>query len=401
MLHGVVDEIGEELRQLIGIAAHRRQAVGRDVQRHARLMRLHLERGDRAGYERRHLDTFTRELWPSSLELRDLEQSLHHPDEPARFALDDLRRRRRRVARGLAVGDRLRESLDRCEQCTQRVAERGAGTRHDDDRGVEAGGGWTEGLLHEEPLVAAVDELPERSLRRRRQRLIRERVLAIDEHPPVVRDDEQPRVGRCGLVLERVDHLSWLLAVPQSGLHRREQRRGELLQPETQHVVLVANDKSGDRDGRDEQSDRDDTEVGEEQPAGDAAEHQVAGATILYPTPHTVSIFASAPASLSRSCFTWTSTVRVSPGYAKPHTSSSRRSRVSTMPGCRQNASRSSNSFARSATARSPTSTSCRAGSTLRLPTRRTRPPPGMPEARRRIARTRETSSRGLNGFAR
>src|SRR6266850_774244 len=189
-------------------------------------------------------------------------------------------------------------------------------------------------------------------------------------------------------------------ATARRGRHRGEQRGRELLQPQAQHVVLIANQQTRDRDGRDKKADGHHAEIREEESPRDAPHHG-AGATSLYPTPHTVSILASAPASLSRSCFTCTSTVRVSPGYAKPHTSSSKRSRVRTIPGCRQNASRSSNSFARSATARSPTSTWCRAGSTLTLPTRSTRPPPGMPEARRRIARTRDTSSRGLNGFAR
>jgi hypothetical protein len=136
-------------------------------------------------------------------------------------------------------------------------------------------------LLDEQPLVAAVDELAVRSLRRRRQRLIRERVLAVDEHPPVVRDHQESRVGRRRLIFESVDHLARLLAIPQSGLHRGEQRRGELLQPETQHVVLIAHDEGRDRDRGDEQTDRDDAEIRQEQPARDAAQHQVEGATIL------------------------------------------------------------------------------------------------------------------------
>src|SRR5206468_12110772 len=127
------------------------------------------------------------------------------------------------------------------------------------------------------------------------------------------------------------------------------------------------------------QADDDHREIGEKEPAGDGAWHGYVGATSLYPTPHTVSIFASASASLSRSCFTWTSTVRVSPGYAKPHTSSRSRSRVRTIPGCLQNASRSSNSFARRDTGRSLTCTSWRAGSMRTLPTTIVRPLPGMP----------------------
>src|SRR5581483_6142720 len=278
-------------------------------------------------------------------------------------------------------GDKSRDH-ERWDERADRVGERGARPRDHDRRRREAGGVLPEHLLYEEPRLAAIGEGAEAPLYGPTERLTGEAVVAVHEDAAVARDDEQARLGGPRLLAERVDDVLRLLVAAQRGRHRGEQRRGALLQPQPQHVVLVLDEEARDRDRGREGPDGDDAEVREEETAADAA-HQPARGTSLYPTPQTVSIFASAPASLSRNCFTCTSTVRVSPGYANPQTSSSSLSRVRTMPGWRQNASSSSNSLARSATTASPTRTSWCAGSTRRLPTSSTRPPPGMPDARR------------------
>ena len=139
-------------------------------------------------------------------------------------------------------------------------------------------------------------------------------IEAIDDHPPLGGRDEQPCVGGMRLLGQRVDDLARLLSRADPGLDRRQEWRRELLEVQARLIVLIPQEKTGDGHACRDSSDEHHREVREEEPRRDALGHAHAGATSLYPTPHTVSIFASAPVSLSLSCFTWTSTVRVSPG---------------------------------------------------------------------------------------
>ena len=87
---------------------------------------MHVERRDRAAQEIGRADLLAREPLHAGLELRHLEEALDHPHEPPRFALDDLRRARDAFATaGLAIGDRLREAVDRGERGTQLVRDVG------------------------------------------------------------------------------------------------------------------------------------------------------------------------------------------------------------------------------------------------------------------------------------
>ena len=108
-------------------------------------------------------------------------------DRPRQEARDDERE---------TGGDRTGDEERRKER-PQRVAERRARTRDDDDRRIGgAGGGRAERLLHEEPLRVAVGESAE----------VRACVGAASAWPtsvfslstsdaPVVREHEEPRVG--------------------------------------------------------------------------------------------------------------------------------------------------------------------------------------------------------------
>src|SRR5262249_23606479 len=98
----------------------------------------------------------------------------------------------------------------------------------------------------------------------------------------------------------------------------------------------------GDREGEGERERGE--RRGEQTPA--QASH---AETALYPVPRSVRIRSGRP-SFRRSCATWTSTVRVPPGYSCPQTRSRSRSRETTTPAfAMKNASRS-NSFAVSST---------------------------------------------------
>src|SRR3989442_6068 len=223
---------------------------------------------------------------------------------------------------------------ERWQQCAERVGEDGTWPRDDDEAEPHtARGRLTQLLTNEDPLLAAFGELADVRRRRLGEDRARKSSLAVDHHAPLRRDDEKPHVGGMSLLGEGIDDFARLLSSANAGLDRGEERRGELLEVNARLVVLVLEDEARDRDGGHGEADHHHRKVGEKEPGCDAARHGYVGATSLYPTPQTVSIFASASASLSRSCFTWTSTVRVSPGYANPQTSSSRRSRVSTIPG--------------------------------------------------------------------
>src|SRR4029079_19430974 len=88
---------------------------------HASLLRLRLERRAGGREQLRRIDALAREILRAALQARDLEQPLHHAHEAAGLPLDDLRRGLDRRAGGLAIGDGLRESLDRRERRTQLV----------------------------------------------------------------------------------------------------------------------------------------------------------------------------------------------------------------------------------------------------------------------------------------
>ena len=75
------------------------------------------------------------------------------------------------------------------------------------------------------------------------------------------------------LLSERVDDFPRLLACPDAGLDRSEERGRQLLQVEPRLVVLVPQQEPRDRDRRDREADDHHGEVGEEQPARDAARH--------------------------------------------------------------------------------------------------------------------------------
>jgi len=110
---------------------------------------------------------------------------------------------------------------------------------------------------------------------------VHERPVAVDEHASLcvarlrVRTgahDEEAGIRGLGLFRDGKDCLARLLSIPDRGLDRDLEWRGELLQPDPRHVILVPEEQPADRDGRDQQADRDDREVGQEEPAGDAAE---------------------------------------------------------------------------------------------------------------------------------
>src|SRR5262245_18599606 len=130
--------------------------------------------------------------------------------------------------------------------------------------------------------------------------------------------------------------------------------------------------------------------------------HHASRAALLsrmrYPTPRTVWIRSGRP-SFFRSCATWTSTVRVPPANDTPQTRSSSRPRVTTWPGWRASSARSSNSSVRSVTVVPSIVTLRLRRSTRRPSSSIIRSSDGAGSARRRIARTRATSSRGENGF--
>src|SRR5207247_8774052 len=77
VLDRVVEQVEEELRETVGLATHRWQ-IGRrrEVERHAGLVRLRLERGARRREERRGIHTLARELLHPRLQPRDLQQPL-------------------------------------------------------------------------------------------------------------------------------------------------------------------------------------------------------------------------------------------------------------------------------------------------------------------------------------
>ena len=179
-------------------------------------------------------------------------------------------------------GDDARDD-ERREEDAQRIGERGARPRNDDDRGRHARRVGPEDLLVEEPLVTLVVEGSEVPLRGPVERLIRERRLAVDEHAAGVRDDQEARVRGRGLLGERVDDGARLLVRAKSSRHGREERRRELLQTQTKHVVLVRDEEAGDRDRRGQEPDDDDREIGEEETASHAAHAQStsAGGTSL------------------------------------------------------------------------------------------------------------------------
>ena len=259
-----------------------------------------------------------------------MREAPHACDQLAQWLRDRAREKARddeREARGDDSGDD-----ERWEERAQGVGERGPWARDDDDRGRDSRRVRADDLLHEEPLIPAVVERAEVALRCSIEHLLRQHVVAVDEHATRAADDEEARVGRLRLFDERVDDALRILVVAQRRRHRHQERRAKLLESYAGDLVLVPNEEARDGDRRRDEPDEHDGEVGEEEAAAYGADHQPGG-TSLYPTPQTVSIFASAPTSLSRSCFTCTSTVRVSPGYAKPQTSSKSLSRVRTMPG--------------------------------------------------------------------
>jgi hypothetical protein len=79
----VVDEVEEELREPIGIAAHRREVVRLEHEPHPGVVRLRLERGSRRREELRRLDALLREILPARLEARHLEQAFDHANQAA------------------------------------------------------------------------------------------------------------------------------------------------------------------------------------------------------------------------------------------------------------------------------------------------------------------------------
>ena len=126
MLHCVVEHVEEKLRELVRIAAQTRQRVRPgDIEAHARILRLHLECGDRAFEQTRGRDVLAGHRLRARLQARDLKKSLDHAHEPARLAVDDLRHVRDSVAARLALDDRLREPLDRRERRAQLMRDIG------------------------------------------------------------------------------------------------------------------------------------------------------------------------------------------------------------------------------------------------------------------------------------
>src|SRR5207302_2141981 len=122
VLHRVVEHVQEQLRQFVRIASQRRQGLrAGNVEGHARILGLHLERRHRALEQTRRRDVLAPDRLRPRLETGDLEQPLDHPDEPPRLAVDDLRHVRDRVAARLAFHDRLSEPLYRRERRAQLV----------------------------------------------------------------------------------------------------------------------------------------------------------------------------------------------------------------------------------------------------------------------------------------
>ena len=204
-----------------------------------------------------------------------LGEALRRPSELAQGSRDRAREQPRDDERE-AGRDDARDD-ERWEEDAQRVGERGAGPRDDDDRGGHARRVRAEDLLVEEPLVALVVEGAEVPLRRPIERLIRERGLAVDEHAASVGDDQEARVRRGGLLGERVDDGAGLLVRAKRGGHRGEERRRQLLETKTQHVVLVCHQQARDRDRRGQKTHDHDREIREKEAAAHAA-HQCASA---------------------------------------------------------------------------------------------------------------------------
>ena len=179
----------------------------------------------------------------------------------------ELAQRPRDRAREKAGDDQREPGRDntrhdqRGQQDAQCIGERGARSGDDDHRRVQRRRIRPERGLHEDPLVLFIRERAEGARARRRQGLARERVLAVDQDAAVVRKDEEARVRGARLLGERVDDIARLLAAPERRGHRGEQGSGELLEPQLQHLVLVADQERGDRDRRGEQADDDDGEV--------------------------------------------------------------------------------------------------------------------------------------------
>jgi hypothetical protein len=72
VLHRVVEHVDEELREPVRVT-HHRQSVRANVERHAGLSRLHVERRDRAAKQVRRGDVLVGDELDTRLELRHLQ----------------------------------------------------------------------------------------------------------------------------------------------------------------------------------------------------------------------------------------------------------------------------------------------------------------------------------------
>src|SRR2546427_510938 len=118
----------------------------------------------------------------------------------------------------------------------------------DDDETEPAGGdcGASELLPDEDPLLAVGRELAKGRRAGLRKRHVDELVVAVHDHAPLRRRDDEPRVGRLRLFGERVDDLARLLAGPDACLNRCEEWCRELTEVKASLIVLVPQEQSGD-----------------------------------------------------------------------------------------------------------------------------------------------------------
>src|SRR5207237_136920 len=151
---------------------------------------------------------------------------------------------------------------ERRQERAECVGEDRPGPRDDDEaQANSARGGLPQLLADEDPLVGALGELADVRCGGLRHDRTDEPSVAIDRHTSRRRRDEKSRVRGMRLFGESIDDLAGLLSGTHPRLDRGEEWRREFLEMDARLVILVAEEKTRDRDRGDPEAEEDNSEI--------------------------------------------------------------------------------------------------------------------------------------------